>query len=289
VSDRRRAALYGLAALVASLLWLGCKSDPPAVGGDGGGRDAAVIVDGPRPDGVPPGCDGPVAGAPQCSNCIDDDGDGLVDSFDVECTTPLDHIESSFRVGLPHEDLDRPYQDCFFDDNSGAGDDGCYIHVCCLLGAMTAADCPIGASQYDPGDCPAPIGTTPLVQPCADRCGALALPGCDCFGCCTLCDPVTNECHDIATHPTLSPGCTLQTISEPDLCARCTQVPSCGKPTCGGTTCILCPGQDPSDLPPSCNGIPACPAGTPSCATGETCPAGTYCHAGSGCCVGTIP
>ncbi|MEO8705527.1 MAG: hypothetical protein ABI867_36190, partial [Kofleriaceae bacterium] len=191
-------------------------------------------------------------------------------------------------TGIPGDNIDAVKQDCFFDGNSGAGDDGCNIHVCCLLGATTVADCPIGANQYDPTDCPPPIGTQPLSQQCIDTCGALTPPGCDCFGCCTLCNPLNpTECYDIITNPNTSPDCTVETLSDPTKCVRCTQVTACGDPECGGSTCILCPGQDSGDLPAECNGNTSCPVGSTSCTADADCPANNYCST-SQCCVGVI-
>jgi hypothetical protein len=271
---------------VCAILVLAVACGGKGNGGDdsGGGDDAGTDSGGGGP-GPPPGCNGPVAGAPQCSNCIDDDNDGFIDSFDVECTGPLDRLESSFSTGIPGDNMDAVNQDCFFDGDSGAGNDGCNIHVCCLLGATTVQACTIGQNQYDPADCPPPIGMRQLSPQCIQKCGQATPAGCDCFGCCTLCDPNTNQCADIATNPNTSPNCTLSTINDPAVCMRCMKVTSCGSTTCGGQSCILCPGQDESDLPPGCNGA-QCPSGTTSCANGETCPAQTYCDAGSGCCVG---
>jgi hypothetical protein len=274
-----------LTIIAIALLWLGCKSEPPATGdgGNGGSGDASLI------DAVlPPGCTGPEPSRPQCSNCIDDDGDGAIDSLDLECTMPIDQDEASFGDGIPTDIVDPVHPDCFFDGNTRSTDDGCQIHVCCLLGAASRTQCPIGASQYNPNQCPPPIGNTPLSQTCIDTCGPLTLPGCDCFGCCTICDPATDQCHDVELDPDTSPGCEPKNIADPNLCKRCTKVAGCGHPTCGGTSCILCPGEDPSDLPASCSGTPACPAGTTSCANGAACPQGTYCHAASQCCIGAI-
>jgi hypothetical protein len=245
-------------------------------GGNGGGGDGGTL---------PTNCTNGMPGTTQCTDCIDNDGDGHIDSFDPECTGPLDNDESSFATGIPGDNIDPVKQDCFFDGNSGAGNDGCDIHVCCLLGAPDKASCPIGKNQYDPMKCPPPIGTTPLSQKCIDTCGPLTPPGCDCFGCCTLCDPVTNVCHDIATNPATSPGCNLSNIADPDICKRCTKVTSCGSP-CGD--CILCPGQSPEDLPAECNGNTQCPSNQQSCAMGEACPSQTYCHEASMCCVGIL-
>ncbi len=253
--------------------------------GDGGTGDGGTGVDA----AVPVGCGAPDLSKPQCSNCIDDDNDGYIDSFDIECTGPADDLENSFSTGIPGDNIDAVKQDCFFDGNSGGGDDGCNIHVCCILGAATVAACPIGANSYVPAECPPPIGTGTLSQTCIDTCGPAAPPGCDCFGCCTICDPNDpSMCFDIATNPATSPNCTADVLSDPTKCLRCTQVPSCGDPDCGGATCILCPGQSPDDLPPECNGTTTCPTGSTVCSGGEACPAETYCDSGSGCCVGII-
>jgi hypothetical protein len=253
--------------------------------GDGNNNNGDGSTD---PDGAvgPPNCD-PDLSKPQCSNCIDDDQDGFIDQFDIHCTGPLDNDESSFKTGIPGDNIDAVKQDCFFDGNSGAGDDGCDIHVCCLLGAQTKQDCPIGQNQYNPDNCPPPLGNQPLTQQCIDFCGQLTPPGCDCFGCCTLCNPTTNECYDIITNPNISPNCDIDSLADPAICKPCTKVTSCGNTECGGQTCILCPGQDPNDLPPECNGMTACPEGQQSCAMGEACPANTFC-ASSGCCVGAL-
>ncbi len=283
-----------LAVLTVTFVACGGKSGSGVDGGgggdggdDGGGSGSGIDAHGQGT--LPPGCTAPDPSKPQCSNCIDDDGDGFIDSFDIQCTGPADNLENSFGTGIPGDNIDAVKQDCFFDGNSGAGNDGCNIHVCCILGATTVADCPIGANSYDPAECPPPLGTTPLAQNCIDFCGALTPPGCDCFGCCTICDPNNpSMCFDIATNPSTSPNCTTETLSDPTKCLRCTPTAACGNSECGGTTCILCPGQNPQDLPPECNMTPQCPSGSQSCSGGAACPVDTYCDAGSQCCVGAI-
>jgi hypothetical protein len=247
--------------------------------------------DGPPFDAAnPPGCTAPIPGNPQCSNCIDDDNDGYIDANDIECTTPADNDEGTFKTGLPGDNVDPKNQDCFFDGDSGAGNDGCNIHTCCLLGitsqpACTAAGFP---GNYNPQQCPPPVGTTPLSAECVDKCGAATPPGCDCFGCCTICVPGGTTCVDVSINPAVSPNCTAETLTDPSKCVPCTKVTDCGPTTCGGQTCILCPGQDPSDLPPECGGMTSCPAGSQSCAMGEACPANFFCDTGIGCCLGVI-
>ena len=246
-------------------------------GGNGDGGDGSVNTSDAR---YPSNCTQPTPGNPQCSNCIDDDLDTDIDGDDIHCSGPLDNDEASFKTGLPGDNVDPKHQDCFFDGNSGAGNDGCDIHTCCILGVTDPAMCPF-PGQYNPMACPPPIGTTPLPQMCIDVCGSGTPAGCDCFGCCTICD-ANNVCYDIALGQ--SPLCNETNLDDPNVCVRCTKIPSCGTP-CGGDTCILCPGQDPDDVPPECNETPVCPGGQQSC-TNTPCPEGTYCS--NGCCVGII-
>ncbi len=288
----KTALLASLALLVATA----CGDDTSSDGdtGDAGDADAPDGGDAPddgmpidAPPTPPQGCTEPVPGNPQCSNCIDDDGDGYIDVFDIHCSGPLDNNEASFSTGIPGDNIDAVNQDCFFDGNSGAGNDGCSIHVCCLLGAATVEACPIGANQYDPAECPPPLGTEDLSQQCIETCGALTPPGCDCFGCCTVCDPADpSQCYDIITNPNVSPNCTEENLDDPTQCVRCTQTESCGPSECGGDTCILCPGQSPEDLPDTCNET-ACPVDSPSCADGVACPDGSYCGS-SFCCISVV-
>src|SRR5436190_20370097 len=72
--------------------------DDAGGGDDGGGTGIDAKV--------PSGCNGPIAGAPQCSDCIDNDGDGFIDQFDLQCTGPLDRLEDSFATGIPGDNMD---------------------------------------------------------------------------------------------------------------------------------------------------------------------------------------
>jgi hypothetical protein len=273
-------------ASIAIAVLVACNHHNPGGTGDpdggGSGSAADASIDAWRFGGV---C---TPGGPACSNCIDDDGDGLIDGFDPECTGPLDNDEATFATGIPGDNKDPVEQDCFFDGDSGAGNDGCNIHVCCLLGAKTVQECPIGANRYNPAECPPPLGTGHLSQQCIDTCGKATPPGCDCFGCCTVCDPATSPtlCYDININIAVSPDCGPTTLADPTKCLRCTKNTECAGPPCGNQTCVLCPGQDPSDLPPSCNGTSTCPNGETACPTGSGCPDSTYCS--NGCCIGVI-
>lgn len=252
------------------------------VGGGGGDGDGGIGMDAPFSGMCSPG-------SAQCSNCIDDDNDGLIDGFDPECSGPLDNDESSFATGIPGDNIDKTDQDCFFDGNSGQGNDGCNQHTCCLLGAPDKATCaqlaPLAnANKYDIAQCYPPVGMAEIPPKCTMVCGGITPPGCDCFGCCTLCDGA--NCFDIAINPVISPGCDPTNISDPNICKRCTKTENCGSSECGGDTCVLCPGQDPSTLPSSCGGMNECPMGYEACGADNSCPVGTYCSAG--CCIGTI-
>jgi hypothetical protein len=213
-----------------------------------------------------------VPGTTECTNCQDDDDDGFVDGFDIECTAAWDDDESGFGTETAG-DGNVQRQDCFFDDNSGF-DEGCDIHVCCEL-----VECPadIPGPPFDPeADC--------VVSPeCVDYCKPATPPGCDCFGCCTVCPQ--GNCIDIYIHPAIAPDCDDQTLADPVACPRCEQDPTCVQ-ECGGATCVLCPGQTLADLPASCTGGPACPDGSTSCGGNADCAADEFCS--GGCCVRVV-
>jgi hypothetical protein len=217
----------------------------------------------------------------QCNNCIDDDHDGLTDGFDPQCASAADELEGSFATGISGDNIDQFIQDCFFDGNSGGGDDKCAYHTCCLTDVNHDGTCSLsGGPAYDPADCT-------VTQQCINNCAKLATPGCDCFGCCTVCadeaDPT--HCVDIATSPAISPECTQDTVYDPTKCKPCAKSTQCAAEPCGGTTCTLCPGQLPSDLPDTCNPVQTCPNSTP-CTTTADCTGTDFCSAG--CCTTQI-
>jgi hypothetical protein len=169
----------------------------------------------------------------QCNNGIDDDGDGTADGFDVECTGGIDDDESSFATGIPGDNRDPKWQDCFFDGNSGAGDDRCRYPTECLTGELSLDDTACAVTQA-----------------CRDNCQPRTPNGCDCFGCCAVELPGGGQ-----VNVTLSDTCSLEKIGDPAACAPCSPNPSCGN-ECG--ECELCPGKTEADLPASCH-----PATTP--------------------------
>ena len=241
--------------LLAAVSVAGCSEtiELLALGGDGGS-----------------GACGPQA--PQCNDCQDNDNDGRTDGFDPECTSAIDDDEGSFSTGIPGDNRDSTKQDCFYDGNSGSGDDGCELHTCCILD-LSGQSCPpeFNPGQFDPAECEPS-------EMCIEACLPLTPPGCDCFGCCTVCDGAS--CVDILINPAVAPDCDSDALTDPDLCPRCVKSETCDA-GCDPDNCILCPGQDPSDLPPGCE--LSCPNGLTPCASTDDCAAGEFCA--SGCCV----
>jgi hypothetical protein len=162
-----------------------------------------------------------------CSDAEDNDGDGLVDGADSECTGPFDNDEGTFATGIPGDNRDPKWQDCFFDGNSGAGDDGCRYHTDCLTG-----DAEPGASSCSVSD------------QCRDYCAPLTPPGCDCFGCCEI--PLDDGG---SVFVLASEQCSLDNIDDEDACPRCERTDECGN-ECG--ECEICLGETLEDLPETC-------------------------------------
>jgi hypothetical protein len=209
-----------------------------------------------------------------CNNGVDDDADGKSDGFDEECTGALDDDEGTFATGIPGDNSDPKWQDCFFDGNSGAGDDHCRYHADCLTGekAVSDNDCAVSAE-------------------CHDFCEARTPNGCDCFGCCTV---QLDDASSVSVF--IGESCSLENVGDPAVCPRCTPSAACGN-TCG--ECELCPGVGIEDLPASCSETPgtggtgseappaySCDDGHAVCNSTSDCPAGNYCSLG--CCLAFV-
>ncbi len=167
----------------------------------------------------------------QCNNGVDDDGDGTTDGFDVECTGAIDDDEGTFATGIPGDNRDPKWQDCFFDGNSGAGDDRCRYPTACLTGELAQDD--------------EACATT---QACRDNCQPRTPNGCDCFGCCAVQLPGGAQVNVI-----IGDSCSLEKIGDADACPACTPSDSCSN-ECG--ECELCLGKTAADLPASCTPEP---------------------------------
>jgi hypothetical protein len=224
-----------------------------------------------------------------CTDGIDNDGDGKIDSADPECVGACDNDEGTFATGISGDNIDACKQDCFFDGNSGMGDDGCEWNLKCdpaNPGAHAAKACP-----YEPNfhNCP----KTQSDQ-CIKNCQRLTPNGCDCFGCCAI------TFNGKTANVLLVPSCKADLLGDPNACPPCTQQTSCLN-TCG--KCEVCVGKPAPDpdcvIPPAAGadagvadgGIVAGDAGTPPPPAGEApcAPGVTYCGpGGSACAAGAV-
>ncbi|MDD9940153.1 MAG: hypothetical protein OXU20_03725 [Myxococcales bacterium] len=228
-----------------------------------------------------------------CANGLDDDGDGVADGFDAECTGANDDDEGTFATGIPGDNMDAKWQDCFFDGNSGAGDDGCRYHFECLTGERSQGD-----------------ESCTVTQECVDFCLARTPNGCDCFGCCTF----TKEGGE-TVNVVIGAGCSEETL---DQCTTCQPTEGLCNNPCG--ECELCPGRTVEDLPDTCFETPTgdgdgdgdstagdgdgdsptgdgdgdggdppfvCDGGETPCYATSDCEVGSYCS--QGCCLLTGP
>ncbi len=256
-----------------SLLMFGCGSDGVTIRVDGGshggttgsggtgaggngnggttGGDAGMGTGGGLQPKIP-------VGQTQCSDGIDNDGDGLIDYADPECIGPLDNDEGSFATGIPGDNVDPCKQDCFFDGNSGMGDDGCDWQLKCdplNTGATAAKKCPYDANYAQQHDKECSVSASQS-DACVKNCRPLVPNGCDCFGCCLI--PGAPNAIRLAS------TCTAKDFGDATKCPPCTQVTQCANPC---DHCELCIGKD--TLPADCattpdGGTPPGDGGTPA-------------------------
>ncbi|MDI1451741.1 hypothetical protein, partial [Polyangium sp. 6x1] len=219
-----------------------------------------------------------------CGDCIDNDGDCKTDSADDQCLGPCDNTENSFYGGIPGQNNSPCKSDCYFDQDTGAGNDDCYwSHKCDMLEAPP--NYPPEGSQcaYNPnaniagynGTCA--TAYTTQSQTCLDYCGPLTPNGCDCFGCCAM--PGLDYTVWLGSeNPAGTGSCNANTLNDPSKCKPCTQVMACLN-TC--EVCEVCIGKP--NLPPGCV-EQFCPAGVEKCGQPgqDPCPAGETCI--TGCC-----
>jgi hypothetical protein len=261
--------------------------------GSGGASAEGGTADGGGTSGcLPVTCEGQSF---KCGDCRDNDEDGLVDSADPECLGPCDDTEDSFYGGIPGNSTPCR-QDCYFDNDSGSGNDDCYwSHRCDPL--SVAPDFPPSwdaRCEYDanamipgsPGTC-AELSTAQSER-CQQTCQPLTPNGCDCFGCCEL--PHGSGIHVWLGSTVGGAGsCDLASAAEPTRCHRCRPVRGCFN-ACD--PCEVCVGRPPSDMG-SCmeggnQGPQACGAGQAPCGRPGQAPCGANQYCITGCCV-TIP
>jgi hypothetical protein len=239
--------------------------------GDGGfidpcDTDSGIIClgDGGLPDSGVPGCPlKPCMGKVyQCGNCLDDDMDGRIDDADPNCLNPCDNNEAGFDLQIPGNPLSGCGRDCYFDDNSGSGNDGCSwalqcdplapVKDCCSTRVHVNMCQP--SKEYKTRNC----SDTPEQDPlCHQICMPIVPNGCDCFGCCdirTLADPEAANWVYIGSFDETQSGskigtCDIEKAQAGDhaACRPCTPLEECLNP-CG--LCELCLGK--TTLPDIC-------------------------------------
>jgi len=228
-------------------------------------------------------------GTAQCSDGIDNDGDGKVDYNDPECVGPLDNDEGSFATGIPGDNMDACRQDCFFDGDSGGGNDGCLWQLKCDPRSVNSK-CPYSQqyAQQHADECSLSGSQS---QQCINFCKRLVPNGCDCFGCCAV---------PGAPNPILlAATCTAADFNNPAKCPPCTQVTQCNNPCdrcelCIGKTTLpadCTPGGTDGGAPDGGTPVPDCGSDFVACGPGtgrdpSQCPTGTGCL--TGCCLPII-
>ena len=213
---------------------------------------------------VPLECDGATYA---CGDCMDNNGDGKLDTADPECVSPCDDQEDTFATGLPGDNMDPCKQDCFFDGNSGGGPGDCAWDLKCDPKSPGGDKCP-----YDPKA----MCAADQSQECVDSC---QVPnGCDCFGCCTV--SVDGVSYDIFLG---DQNCSLASI---ETCLECTKNEDCDD-ACQPENCEVCFGE--TEPPPGCD-MPTCEGSEPCKVDNmgnSNCPADQFCS--TGCCVPIVP
>jgi hypothetical protein len=219
-----------------------------ANGGAGGSTTTTAAGGGPP---VPVQCQAHIY---QCGDAIDNDGDGLIDWQDPDCLGPCDNTEGSFYGGIPGQAGPACTVDCYFDQDSGSGNDDCHWNHQCDPNEKnghpeSAAKCPYDPKANTPGT-PGTCDQLYMTQSktCHDFCGPLTPNGCDCFGCCEL-PAGSNKFVWLGSENAAGEGtCSLKVLDDPTKCQPCEVVQGCYNP-CGH--CELCIGKDM--LPPDCN------------------------------------
>ncbi len=224
-----------------------------------------------------------------CGNCLDDDGDGAIDADDSQCLGPCDNTENSFFGGIPGQNNAPCRQDCYFDSDTGPGNDGCYWSHSCDPKSLPDDYPPSGDTQCAYDEAANISGTSAscaaLALDQAAECLTNCLPfvpnGCDCFGCCEL-PAGSGEFVWLGSNNNGAGSCSEETLSDPIACRPCTPVDSCFNEC---DECELCAGRPQPD--PSCATPDENPCGDGYQACGQPgqsdCPGGAYCI--TGCCI----
>jgi hypothetical protein len=216
-----------------------------------------------------------------CGDCADNDGDGKIDMNDVGCLGPCDNTEEDLTLGIPGGNNAPCKADCYFDQDTGSGNDTCvWDHGCdphelnpvyypeTQSGNMCSFNWNSTKVQGN-GTCEEFYDTPGQPDTCHSFCGPLTPNGCDCFGCCTF--PALSGISDPKQPPGVdagapsyvwlgsldsngNPSCTIDKVTDPTKCHPCTPVKDCLN-TC--EHCELCIGK--TTLPADCKPPPPPP------------------------------
>ncbi len=268
----------------------------------GGGVTGGGVTGGGGAGGIAPptetaACQGHIY---ECGDLVDNDGDGLLDSNDPDCLGPCDDTEDSYFGGIPGQSGPACKVDCYFDQDSGSGNDDCYWSHECDPNEVPPNYYPEPASgdacAYDgPDTVLPPTGQTcaelnaTQSQACHDYCGPLTPNGCDCFGCCEL--PAGSGAYVwLGSEGLTGTVCSIADLADPAICHPCVPVAACLNEC---DPCEVCIGQPEPD--PSCGeggagaggggGGSQCAPGIQECglAGQAPCPGGFFCV--TGCCI----
>ena len=194
----------------------------------------------------------------ECGDLLDNDNDGLIDSDDPDCLGPCDNTEGGFYGGIPGQAGPACTVDCYFDQDSGSGNDDCHWSHKCDPHEIDPNYYPESSEgskcSYDPAaNTPGSNGTCDELfntqsQACHDYCGPLTPNGCDCFGCCELPAGKGKYVWLGSEDANGNGSCSLKDLADPTKCQPCLPVKACLN-NCD--PCELCIGKD--TLPPGCN------------------------------------
>lgn len=228
----------------------GCSVSGGGAGGAGGGGAAGGAGAAGKPACAVTSCLNHVYA---CGDCVDNDGDGLTDMEDPDCLGPCHNNEDSFALGIPGANNAPCKQDCYYDYDSGSGNDGCeWDHSCDPLEVAPDFYPEGNKCQYDPKTKVTPqlsCTQAAAAQPaaCTSYCAPLTPNGCDCFGCRELPAAGGKFVWLGSTDSSGAGSCKLGDEDDPTKCHPCTPVPACLN-TC--EECELCLGK--TTLPPQC-------------------------------------
>ncbi|MEP7126055.1 MAG: hypothetical protein ABJE95_34300 [Byssovorax sp.] len=194
----------------------------------------------------------------ECGDLLDNDGDGLIDADDPDCLGPCDNTEGSFYGGIPGQAGPACTVDCYFDQDSGSGNDDCHwSHKCdphetapgYYPESKEGNKCAYDKNANTPGSggtCDELYATQS--QACHDYCGPLTPNGCDCFGCCELPAGKGKYVWLGSEDANGNGSCSLAVLDDPAKCQPCLPVQGCLNHC---DPCELCIGK--TTLPPECN------------------------------------